>query len=333
MRLRQGLTAVSVDPSELADHYHDVVRGLRQGNVVPVLGAGANLTGRPDPGGELWQGFPDLPTGRQLARHLAHEFDYDGEARDDLLRVSQYIAVRKGVGTLYSVLHEVFDDEYPWTPLHDFLASLARTLADRGLLRTCPLIMTTNYDDLLERAFRRANEEYDLCVYLAEGKPGERGRFRHFAPGGESRLIEGGEEDMSVSLDQRPVILKIHGFVGRKAPPEGDSYVITEDHYLDYLARIDLRRLLPAPLYARLTNCHFLFLGYGMRDWNLRAILRRLWTEDSIDYPSWSVQLRPDPLDCELWAKRGVEVFELPLDVYLAGLAERLASEPARSST
>jgi hypothetical protein len=70
-----------------------------------------------------------------------------------------------------------------------------------------------------------------------------------------------------------------------------------------------------------------------MRDWNLRAILRRLWTEDSIDYPSWSVQLRPDALDSELWAKRGVEVIDLPLDVYLAGLVKRLAIEFGRGRT
>lgn len=314
---------------DLAEHYRDVVRALRQGNVVPVLGAGANLTGRPDPGDTAWDGYPKLPTGRQLARHLAKEFDYEGEARDDLLRVSQYVAVRKGLGTLYGVLHDVFDDDYPWTPLHDFLATLPGMLAERGLLRAHPLILTTNYDDLLERAFRRANQDFDLCVYVADGKLGERGRFRHFDVSGNGRLIEGGEEDLSVTLNDRPVVLKIHGFVQRKALSSSDSYVITEDHYLDYLTHIDLTRLLPVSIYERLANCHFLFLGYSMRDWNLRAILRRLWTEDSIDYPSWSVQLGPDPLDTELWAARGVEVIDLPLDTYLSGLAERLLAEPA----
>jgi SIR2-like domain len=312
----------------LAEHYRDVVRALRQGNVVPVLGAGANLTGKPDPGDSAWDGYPNLPTGRQLARHLAKEFDYEGDARDDLLRVSQYVAVRKGLGTLYGVLHDVFDDDYPWTPLHDFLATLPGVLVERGLFRTHPLILTTNYDDLLERAFRRAKQEFDLCVYVADGRLGERGRFRHFDMSGKGRLIEGGEEDLSLTLKDRPVVLKIHGFVQRKALASSDSYVITEDHYLDYLTHIDLTRLLPVSIYERLANCHFLFLGYSMRDWNLRAILRRLWTEDSIDYPSWSVQLGPDPLDTELWAARGVEVIDLPLDTYLSGLVERLIAEP-----
>jgi len=322
---------VSVDPSKLAEHHRDVARALVKGNVVPVLGAGANLTGVPAAaaaGG--WDGFPNLPTGSQLARHLATEFGYEGDAKDDLLRVSQYIAIRKGVGTLYDVLHDVFDDDYPWTPLHDFLAELPKSLAERGLLRRYPLIMTTNYDDLLERAFDRANQDYDLCVYLAEGKPGERGRFRHVAPDGTVHAVEGGEEDLTLTLEHRPVILKIHGFVERNASAGNGSYVITEDHYLDYLTQIDLRRLLPAPLYGRLANCHFLFLGYSLRDWNLRAILRRLWTEDSIDYASWSVQLFADPLDCELWAKRGVEVFDLPLDEYLEGLAKEVAAAPRR---
>jgi hypothetical protein len=220
-------------PAHLAEHYRDVVRALRQGNVVPVLGAGANLTGKSDPGDGAWLGHPDLPTGRQLARHLAKEFDYDGDARDDLLRVSQYVAIRKGVGTLYGVLHDVFDDDYPWTPLHDFLAALPSTLAERGLLRTYPLILTTNYDDLLERAFKRANQEFDLCVYVADGKPAERGRFRHVDPSGTERLIEGGEEDLSVTFENRPVVLKIHGFVRRNAASNSDSYVITEDQYLD----------------------------------------------------------------------------------------------------
>ena len=72
------------------------------------------------------------------------------------------------------------------------------------------------------------------------------------------------------------MILKIHGAVDR-ADAEADSYVITEDHYIDYLARENVARLIPAYLMARMRTSHFLFLGYGMRDWNLRVILRSIW--------------------------------------------------------
>ena len=32
------------------------------------------------------------------------------------------------------------------------------------------VIVTTNYDDALERAFRAANEPFDLVTYVAEGE-------------------------------------------------------------------------------------------------------------------------------------------------------------------
>ena len=38
------------------------------------------------------------------------------------------------------------------------------------------------------------------------------------------------------------MILKIHGAIDRAGPEaEWDSYVITEDHYIDYLTRTEIR--------------------------------------------------------------------------------------------
>ena len=80
-----------------------------------------------------------------------------------------------------------------------------------------------------------------------------------------------------LSLDDRSVILKIHGAVDRSSPDgEDDSFVITEDHYIDYLTRTDLANLVPITLAAKLRRSHFLFLGYSLRDWNLRVILHRI---------------------------------------------------------
>jgi hypothetical protein len=325
------LAAVTV---ELADHYSTVVRGLRNGWVVPVLGAGANRAGRPE--GKDWTfGAPYLPDGGELAAYLADEFeDYEGDRRD-LVRVSQYVAVvGGGTGPLYKALHPVFDRDYTITPLHDFLARLPGTLRDAAKLRSYPLILTTNYDDLLERAFDAAEEPYDLCAYVAEGIEAERGKFRHRPPGGELSTITEPESYLDISLDERTAILKVHGFVDRdrtRAERE-DSYVITEDHYIDYLARTDLKQLLPPELLARLTECHFLFLGYSMRDWNLRAILQRLWSERTTRWDSWSIQLAPDPLERKSWELRGVRILEIDVDTYLAGLRERLPVAPTKAA-
>jgi SIR2-like domain len=325
---------VTLDPESMAEHYSIAVRGLRNGWVVPVLGAGANRAGRPQ--GQDWSfGSPYLPDGGELAEYLADEFDdYDSDPRD-LIRISQYVAVvGGGTGPLYKTLHPVFDRDYAITPLHDFLARLPGKLRDAGKLRSYPLVLTTNYDDLLERAFAEAGEPYDLCAYVAEGAEDEKGKFRHQRPGGEVGTIDKPESYLDISLDEHTVILKIHGFVDRdraRAEPE-DSYVITEDHYIDYLTRTDLRQLLPPQLLARLAECHFLFLGYSLRDWNLRAILQRLWSERTTRWDSWSIQLAPNPLERKSWELRGVHILEIDLETYVAGLRERLSETLAKAA-
>ena len=46
------------------------------------------------------------------------------------------------------------------------------------------------------------------------------------------------------------MILKIHGAVDRPNARR-DSYVITEDHYIDYLTKTDIGQLIPAELLGR----------------------------------------------------------------------------------
>ena len=97
--------------------------------------------------------------------------DYPYEDSTNLLRVSQYVDVMLGDGPLYQELHDVFDADYPPTPVHQLLASLPAMIraSSSGKPRYFPLIVTTNYDDALERAFLDAGEAYDLVVYIADG--------------------------------------------------------------------------------------------------------------------------------------------------------------------
>jgi hypothetical protein len=116
----------------------------------------------------------------------------------DLLRVSQYVEVTLGSGPLYDTLHQLFDADYPPSRLHELLASLPRRLG-LGDRRRYQLIMTTNYDDALERAFRAAGEAFDLVWYLAETE--DRGKFLHLPPDGEPRLISRPNEYHDLSLE------------------------------------------------------------------------------------------------------------------------------------
>ena len=77
------------------------------------------------------------------------------------------------------------------------------------------------------------------------------------------------------------MILKIHGAIDR-GDESHDSFVVSEDHYIEYLTHSNLSELVPVSVLARLRRSHFLFLGHRMRDWNLRAMLHRICSASAI---------------------------------------------------
>jgi hypothetical protein len=320
---------------QFSDHYETVALNLLRGRVTPVLGAGASLYGRaglatPEPR-PTWEGgahgdarpatsshWYGAPSAGELAEYLAREFKVT-EPSQDLLHIAQWVyALRGGSGGLYDALHDIFAREFPGTRLHDFLADIPVRLRAAGRGKP-PLIVTTNYDDLIERALLARGEAFDLVVYMAEGR--HEGLFCHVTPDGELMAIDSPESYLAVDPDRQTVVLKMHGFVSRHDPSD-DSYVITEDHYIEYLTRTDLTKLLPKPVMARLLNCHLLFLGYSLRDWNFRAILYQIHRNRLRDNDWWAVLLNPNRLERRSWERRNVDIIDLELETYIPALED-----------
>ena len=136
-----------------------------------------------------------------------------------------------------------------------------------------------------------------------------------------------------LSLDRRTVILRVHGRVDRDDNREWESFVVTEDDYIGYLAPGELASVIPVALAARLRRSHFLFLGYALRDWHLRLLLNRLWGDEKVGYRSWSVQPDASALETEFWRRRDVDLFELELDDYVKALEQRLTEVRGMSAT
>ena len=186
------------------------------------------------------------------------------------------------------------------------------------------LIVTTAYDLALEQALTEAGEEYDVVVYLAAGR--NRGKFLHLAPDRAPTLIDfPNTYATEVSLERRTVILRLHGQVDHGDGREWESFVVTEDDYIGYLAPGELASVIPVGLAARLRRSHFLFLGYALRDWHMRLLLNRMWGDDKVGYRSWSVQPEASALEAEFWRKRQVDVFAIGLSDYIEALEQRLS--------
>jgi len=294
LRQEAGLNAPDAPPPP-EDHFDEVLKALFDGRLVAVLGA-------------------DIA---DLATRLAERFEYADNGYG-LPRVAQYVAVMKGSGPLYDELHAMLDADAAPGPIHRFFASLPPALRERGLPHQ--LLVTTSYDLALEAAFLEAGEEFDVVSYVAAG-PG-RGKFCHVAPDGTGRMIDlPNTYATELSLEERTIILKLHGQVDRGPTREWESFVVTEDDYIDYLARSDVAGAVPVSLAAKLRRSHFLFVGYTMADWNLRVILNRLWSDQPLTYRSWAVQPTTKPLEREFWRRRDVEVLQVPIERYVETLA------------
>jgi DNA-binding SARP family transcriptional activator len=298
LRHEAGLAAEGTPA--VADEEGEIVKALLAGRVVPVIG----LDGAPD-----------------LAEHLARAFAVPDDRPIDLARVSQYVATMQGSGPLYDELHTRFEAAVEPGPLHRFLARLPALLRERGAPHQ--LIVTTNYDLALERAFDDAGEEVDIVAYVAAGP--QRGRFWHRPPGEPPRPIDvPNTYATELSLERRTIILKLHGAVDPLPEREWESFVITEDDYIDYLGRSELTAVVPVSLAARLRRSHFLFLGYEMADWNLRLILNRIWGERPVGYRSWAVQSTPSPLAQAFWRRFDVTPLDVEPHAYVELLERRL---------
>jgi DNA-binding SARP family transcriptional activator len=305
------------------DHYDQVVSALAAGRLVLVLGFGVNLAERPTDA--EWSMLDDRfpPTPNDAAAYLARHFECPPERSGDLAQVSQYVALTRGVGPLYDELHTVFDRDYPPGPVHCFAAELA-TRARAGDA-PYPLLVTTHYDRTLERAFADAGEDVDVVSYLAVGR--DRGKFVHFAPDGTQRLIDVPNSYAELTLTERPTILKLHGQVDRGPDRDLESFVVSEDDYIDYLAQAEIANVVPVTLAAKLRRSHFLFLGYALDEWHLRVFLHRVWGDQQAAYRSWAIQPNPGEMTRQYWRHRNVDIHDLPLPDYVEHLRVRLGAE------
>lgn len=286
------------------DRDAEIVKGLLNGRVVPVVG---------------------LAGAANLAERLASAFEYPRDRPLDLARVSQYVATMKGSGPLYDELHERFEAAVEPGPLHRFLAALPALAREHGA--PYPLVVTTNFDLALERAFDDAGEEVDVVAYVSTGP--HRGKFWHRPPGEPPRPVTVPNTYVTeLSLERRPALLKLRGAVDVLPEREWESFVITEDDHIDYLDGADLAAAVPVSLAAKLRRSHFLFLGYEMADWYLRLILGRIWGDRAVAYGSWAVQPGPSPLERAFWRRWDVDVVDIDPEQYV-GLLEQLVGSRA----
>lgn len=297
---------------ENAIYYESIIEKIIRGSLVPFLGPSANLCRS----GKGKIAYP--PDDKEIAQHLAGVYKIEDSC---LARLSQRISIIDE-DELSLKLHKLLAKEYKPTSLHQMFATLPGLLRNKGYSFPYQLIVTTNYDDGLEQAFNAAQEPFDLVIYIPEWKG--KGKFRYIPHDGVPAVINDPKSCIDISPNNRSMILKIHGAINRDNPEE-DSYLITEDQYINYMKG----KIIPVGLRKKITQSSLLFLGYRQRDWNLRVIFHKIWDESPVDEKSWAVQDKCSCIEEELfWKKRDITPIFTPLEEFVDQITGRLKKLP-----
>src|SRR3990172_3221294 len=205
--------------SLLEDFYNQFLEALDEGNAALFIGAGLSQP----------SGFVNW---KALLKDIADELGLNVDKEIDLIAVAQYhVNDRMGRPRLNKLLIEEFTKDAEISENHRLIASLP--------LHT---VWTTNYDTLIEQAFREAQKRADVKISQA---------------------------DLEITLPRRDVIIyKMHGDISRPY-----DAVLTKEDYETYNMN---RELFSMKLQGDLVGTPFLFLGFSFTDPNIDYILSRI---------------------------------------------------------
>ena len=217
--------------------WQHLIRAIKNQRCSPFLGAGIS--------------YPHLPLGSEIAEKWATDYGYPMPDSNDLIKVSQYMAVT----------------QYPMFPKDEITSLLKEKTKPKSgssrqshrTLARFPITtyLTTNYDDFMAEAlteqYRKPNVE--VCRWNSQVKK-RPSRF-----------------DTPYTPDPaNPVVFHLHGHVS-----DPYSMVLTEDDYFDFLVNVAAdSTIIPPAIEQAITESSLLFIGYRLADWNFRVLLRSL---------------------------------------------------------
>ncbi|HEY3845589.1 MAG TPA: SIR2 family protein [Acetobacteraceae bacterium] len=317
-------------PGDFAAPYAAIARLMQRRRITLFIGAAASLVGAE---------ADRLPDGRQFAGDLMRLSSYPGSSTDPLAKVAQYLVEAAGdrdlvLDYIRSRFHDDISQDYKCS-LTEFLAHLRDDCIPA-------LIVSTNYDTLVERTFERRSAPY-VCVSHVLGRSKYAGRlvvYDNLRPLGRSDIMTRAEaeeylQDKISSVGTAlTIIYKMHGsavsYIDREqrsalGVASGlNTIVVTEQDYIDFLDKSTFPRI-PIQIQKLLFQAQFVFLGYSLSDWNFRLLLHRLREgQEGADTRHWACLLQRDPVEVTFWQKRGVNIYHVSLDRFLANLMQTL---------
>ena len=242
-----------------------LIHTIKEKKCIPIIGPRAH--GR-------W-----LPTPAEVAREWSKEHGYPFSDKEELASVAQYMVTRHQKAVPRQFLLEALSDrleaclpeELRPKPRPSDLTAFVQAVGWQNLVAgdpnevhqvlaslNLPLYLTTNCDSFLVEALR------------AQGKDPQREtcRWNEDLDGLDSLF----DKSHYVPTEEAPLVYHLFGI-----DEQPKSLVLAEDDYLDFLVKTSVRRdRIPDEIRGAVADSLLLFVGYNLRDWQFRVIMRGL---------------------------------------------------------
>jgi len=208
---------------------------------------------------------------------------------DPLTSITSYFESKVGRGSLWTNLSLVISGKKDVTPTHKLLAAAAKRFFEQPDVLDDFLILTTNYDCLMEDALDRIGVDY---VALTTRKSDQKVLVRYSDTVRDAanltKAISGKYYPANLFLKKsKPlaIVCKMHGCLNSALTEKDDGLVISDNDYVNYISQMNSPNgIIPSYVNTLMQDKPFLFLGYSLNDWNVRSVFETIRKKRGEDF-------------------------------------------------
>ncbi|AGL03567.1 SIR2 family protein [Desulfoscipio gibsoniae] len=249
----------------------ELAQDIREKKIIPFVGAGLSRN----------LGLPEWDV---LMARVAEDLDIDPDIlflHGDFLQIAEYHIICHGGSK--NRISKIIDRN-----LRSIKIDIAASQAHKCLVDMhFPKIYTTNFDEMIEMAFRYYGVPYYPIATL---------------------------DDILAAPDNVTQIVKFHGTLDLD-----ETLVISET---DYHNRLDMEGPVDIKLRADLLGKTVLFLGYSFRDLDIRYMWSKLFKIMQANCKAFMVTMKPNYVFETIYGKKGMKFICLDSDDFSADFTE-----------
>jgi hypothetical protein len=243
-----------------------------------------------------------------------------------LSSISDYYQTNAGRDRLWSKLKSIIEEKEKYTLSHKIIAKSAHDYINNNP-NDHYLILTTNYDSLMEQALDELDVNY---VTLSTLFSKTNSRHTTVSAKFSQNLLKKNDslkamwdktkepKDFALILDEWIVIInKIHGSIFKNCKFQDDNIIISDIDYINFISQNPSQHI-PSIVTNLFAQKRFLFLGYSLNDWNIRSIFKEILEKRPIKMTDYAILNAYTEFEKLYFESNGIRICELGLKEFFS---------------